>query len=488
MVMLKKRSQLILLFLFFCFSLYGWAAGTGDKVYILPVSGTVEPGMAAYVHRALAEIKKDKDALVLLKMDTFGGRVDAALDIVEAVSSLPGERTFAFVEKRAISAGALIALSAGSIVMKENTLIGDCAPMIQTGEGMKEAGEKMQTVLRAQFRTLARRNGYPQVLAEAMVSKEMEVYRVVQNGEARYMERTAYEELTPEEKAGITDKKTVVSKGLLLTMDDKEAADLGFSKASVKDMESALAALGLAGHQRIDVRESWSETFVRMLQPFLPILMLIGIGAIYAEIKAPGFGIPGITGIVCLGLVFFNQYLVGLASYTELLVLIIGVLLLGVEVFVLPGFGIAGVTGLAVIAMGLILSFQGFVFPDPSMPWEAGLMLKNAGRVMASFAGAFLVSFFLIRFVLPRFSKVVKGPYLSASLEGARADSHEAMTVAAGDTGIALTPLRPSGKIRTTAGKVDAMTQGDFIGPSEKVVVVSVSQNHVIVQKAEERP
>ena len=486
--MLKKRLKILGFCLVFFSCLAGGSGAGGNPVYILPVSGTVDPGMAAYVKRALAEVKKDPDAVVLLKMDTFGGRVDAALDIVEAVSSLPGERTFAFVEKRAISAGALIALSAGCIVMAENTLIGDCAPMIQTGEGMKEAGEKMQTVLRAQFRTLARRNGYPQVLAEAMVSKDMEVYRIKIDDKTRYMDKTDYGELSPEEKEMVSLKKTVVPQGQLLTMHDKEAKALGFSRASVKDLSSALTALGLSGRQQIQIGSSWSEDFVRMLQPFLSVLMLIGIGALYTEIKAPGFGIPGAIGILCLSLVFFNQYLVGLANYTELLVLIIGVLLLGVEVLVLPGFGIAGISGLAVIAAGLILSFQGFVLPDPSLPWEAGLMLKNVGRVMASFLGAFLVSFFLIRFVLPRIATVVKGPYLSASLEGARADSHEAMTVAKGETGISLTPLRPAGKIRIKGRKVDAITRGDFIDPDQAVAVVSVSQNHVIVQKAEEAP
>ena len=464
------------------------AAIPPPRVYILPVQGTVEPGMAAYVRRALSEIETDKSAAVLLKLDTFGGRVDAALKIVEALSDLAPERTFAYVEKRAISAGALIALSAGTLVMKENTLIGDCAPMLQTGEGMKEAGEKMQTVLRAQFRTLARRNGYPEVLAEAMVSKDMEVVRITLDGKERYMDRGDYEEMPAEEKARITGTKTVVAKGELLTMDAAEAEALGFSRTSVTGLSAALFALGLAGREQVDVRESWSERMVRMLQPFLPVLMLIGLGAVYAEIKAPGFGIPGITGIICLGLVFFNQYLVGLASYTEFLVLLVGFLLLGVEIFVLPGFGIAGLTGIAAIAAGLILSFQGFVLPDPAMPWEAGLMLRNAGMVTASMLGALLVSFFLVRFVLPRIFGVVDGPYLSGSLAGARVQSLDAQKVCAGDTGVTLTPLRPSGKIRTEAGKVDAITQGDFIGPDLPVRVVTVRRNHVIVEKMEDRP
>lgn len=459
------------------------AEAPAPKVYILPVAGTVEPGLAAYVRRSLKEIENDKTAIIVFKLDSFGGRVDSAFEIVEAISEVPAERTVAFVEKRAISAGALIALAAGRLVMKENTLIGDCAPIIQTSEGQKEAGEKTQTVLRAQFRTLAKRNNYPEVLAESMVTKEMEVYRITLDDKTRYMDKIAYDDLSEEDKDRISEKKTIVAEGELLTMDDHEAKELGFSSQSVKNLDEALAFLGYQDFEQIKISESWSESLVRMLQPFLPILMLLGIGAIYTEIKAPGFGVPGIVGILCLALVFFNQYLVGLADYTELMIFMIGFLLLGVEVFVLPGFGVAGITGLMVIAVGLILSFQGFVLPDPSLPWEGRLMLKNIGLVMGSFVGAFLFSLFMVRFVLPGVSRVVKGPYLSATLEDSHADSEEAMSVTPGQTGTALTLLRPSGKIRVGPDKVDAITQGDFIESGTPIRVTAVEQNRVIVER-----
>ncbi|MBU3950604.1 MAG: serine protease, partial [Proteobacteria bacterium] len=317
-------------------------AGAGQKpqtIYVIPVTGTVEPGMAAYIKRTLEEIKGEPDSLVVFKLDTFGGRVDSAFEIVETISGVPKERSIAFVEKKAISAGALIALAAGRLVMNKNTLIGDCAPIIQTGEGQKEAGEKTQTVLRAQFRSLAKRNDYPEVLAEAMVSKNMEVYRITLDKKIQYMDKVEYDDLTVAQKKQITRKETIVAAGELLTMDDREAFDLGFSKQSVNNLDQALAFLGYEGYHLIVLEETWSENLVRVLQPFLPVLMLLGIGAVYTEIKAPGFGLPGIFGIVCLGLVFFNQYLVGLAGHTEFLLFLIGSLLLGVEVFVLPGFG-----------------------------------------------------------------------------------------------------------------------------------------------------
>ncbi|PIE62745.1 MAG: serine protease [Desulfobacter postgatei] len=483
----KKLCQVWVAVLFFIFILSAAARTAGPVVHIIPVSGMVEPGMAAYLKRVVSDLEKDEAAILVFAMDTFGGRVDAAFDIVQTISTVPKERTIAYVEKRAISAGALIALSAGTLIMRENTLIGDCAPIVQTSEGHKEAGEKTQTVLRAQFRTLAKRNNYPQVLAESMVSKSMEVYKVTWENRSEYMDKTSWQELSEEEKAKVTRKTTIVSKGELLTMDDKEAADLGFSRQSVTTLDQALEVMGYGSSQKIEVSENWSENFVRWLQPFLPILMILGIGAVYTEIKAPGFGIPGIVGIICLGFVFFNQYLVGLADYTEILVFIIGFLLLGMEMFVLPGFGIAGVSAIIVLAAGLVLSFQNFVLPDPNLPWQGDLMMKNLGLVMGSALGALLVSMSVVRFVLPKLSKIVQGPYLDATLRDSRAEPTEALGISDGDEGISLTTLRPSGKVRIRDRKVDAVTQGDFIGPGTPVRVVQVTAGHVIVETMVEK-
>jgi membrane-bound serine protease (ClpP class) len=461
----------------------GFCAQKRQKVYVIPVSGTVEPGMAAYVKRSLEEIKDEAEAVFVFKMDTFGGRVDAALDIVDTISNMPKGKTIAYVEKRAISAGALIALSSNLLFMKNNTIIGDCAPIINTKEGQQMAGEKIQTVLRAKFRALAKKNNYPVKLAESMVTIDMEVYKVTMDNKTIFMDKKAYDDLTEKQKDKISSKKTVVAKGELLTMDDAEAFDLKFSQKSVENLEEALSYAGYESTDIVTIEQSWSVGIVRFLQPFLPMMMLMGIGALYTEIKAPGFGLPGIAGIVLLGLVFFNQYLAGLADYTELLILIIGVLLLGVEVFVLPGFGVAGIAGLIVIASGLVLSFQGFVLPDPAFPWESALLMQNLTLVIGVFLSAFLISLFLIRFVLPQVSKIVNGPYLNANLKTSRMDTTALLSIQPGDTGIAHTFLRPSGKIIIDNKKIDAMAQGEFIEQGASIIIDKIDQNRVIVKK-----
>ncbi len=468
-------------------SLGGAFSGTfgSQPIHVVPVEGMVEPGMAAFVKRSLAQIPDKEDTVIVLKMDTFGGRVDSALEIVDAITGITKGKTISYVEKRAISAGALISLAGNVLVMKNHTLIGDCAPMFQTNEGQKEAGEKTQTVLRAQFRSLAKRNHYPEILAESMVTKDMAVYEVTLDGETKFMDQTHWNDLTEAQQKKAV-KKTIVDKGELLTMDDTEALNLKFSRASVSDLDQALAILGYDDYELIPLAESWSESLVRMLQPILPLLMLVGIGAIYTEIKAPGFGLPGIIGIVCLALVFFNQHLVGLADYTELLIFLCGCLLLGFEAFVLPGFGIAGISGIIVIAAGLVLSFQDFVIPSPDLPWQKALLMKNLALVFGSFIGAFLVSLFVIRFILPKISLVVKGPYLTATLKDSHADSGEAVQVNPGDTGEALTPFRPAGKMKLNNKRIDAVSRGEFIPKGSRVVVDAVERNKVIVKLKEE--
>ena len=463
------------------------AVPAADKtIHVIPVTGTVEPGMAAFIKRSVDEIlSAEPDALIVFKLDSFGGRVDAALEIVETLLSIPMGQSISYVEKRAISAGALIALAGNVLVMKENTLIGDCAPIIQTSEGQKEMGEKTQTVLRAQFRTLAKKNGYPEVLAESMVTKSMEVYQVTLDEEAVYMDKVRFNDLTEEEKARITKKTTVVAEGELLTMDDVEARNLGFSRASVTDLDQALAQLGYENYTLAYMKETWSESLVRFLQPLLPILMLVGLGALYTEIKAPGFGVFGIIGIVCLGLVFMNQYLVGLADYTELLLLLIGTLLMVVEILVLPGFGVAGVAGILVLAAGLVLSFQGFVVPDPKMPWEGRLLIRNLAMVLGAFLGALVFSLFMLRYVLPGLSRLIKGPYLETTLGEALVGSDESRSVSVGQSGTAVTALRPSGKIKIGTRKIDAITRGEFLDPGTHVTVDALEQNRVLVKAAD---
>ncbi len=454
---------------------------TLPNVYIIPISGDVDPGMAAFLKRALIEIPDTPDTLVVVEMDTFGGRVDSALEMVDTLINVKNAKTIAFVTNKAISAGALISLACNQLVMKNSTTIGDCAPITYSKEGPKMMGEKFQSPLRAKFRTLAKRNGYPAVLAEAMVTADMEVYRVKLDGNLVFMDAQEYQDLEKDQKARITMKKTVVAKGELLTMDDSEAYDLGFSSMSVASLEDMLKQLGVADQTIKRIQVSWSEDLVSLIGKLSPILMLIGLGALYTEIKAPGFGAPGVVGILCLSLVFFNQYLVGLANFTELLIIVIGIVLMGFELFVFPGFGISGIAGIMCITAGLLLSLQDFVIPDPNFPWEKELLINNSLKVLSAALGAFLMALFILRYIFPKLSKTISGPYLDTTLADARLDLPLTTSIQVGQTGTALTLLRPSGKANIDGEVYDVVTQGDFVPKESKIRVVNIKGTKIIV-------
>jgi membrane-bound serine protease (ClpP class) len=457
------------------------AESGGRAVYVIPVSGEVEPAMAAYIERAVRQAGAAADAIIILELDTFGGRVDSALKIVETMTGITGPRTIAFVKNKAISAGALIALSCGSLVMAPHSTLGDCAPISFSQEGAKMLGEKFQSPLRAKFRTLARRNGYPVALAEAMVSAHLEISEVKMADRTLYLNAHELAALPPAERREIISQKVVVAEDELLTMDDAEARQFGFSKLTAAAIPEMLAGLGIKDYRLQRLEPSWSEALARLLSSIAPLLMVLGLAALYAEYKAPGFGLPGLVGLICLGLVLGNQYIVGLADYTELVLILLGLVLLGLEVLVFPGFGVAGVAGFICIGLGLLLSFQDFVAPDPALPWQRDILLGNLTMVLASFTIAFAAGLVFLGYLLPRLGKLLAGPHLAATLAGSHADSHEVGQVKVGEAGTAATFLRPAGKARFGSRAIDVVSEGGFIEKGAKVKILAIKGNRVIV-------
>jgi Membrane-bound serine protease (ClpP class) len=492
---MKNRALFISFFVWLCTFSFAFCKDTVSvpsssaaqrKVVVIPVEGDVDPTMAAFLSRALREAEKYPDPLILLEMDTFGGRVDAAFQIVDTILNVQKGTTIAYVKTKAISAGSLIALSCGRLVMKHNTTIGDCAPIAISGEGAQMLGEKFQSPLRAKFRTLAKKNGFPQILAEALVTPDLQVYKVTFPDTVMYLDSVGIAALSKDQSGKIKEKKTVVQKGQLLTMDDVEAKQLGFSKMSVSSVEEMLSNMHISNFEIIRIKENWSEGLVKFISLIAPFLLMIGFASLYIEYKTPGLIVPGIIGALCLGLVFFGQYMVGLGTYTELLLIILGVVLLGLEIFVLPGLAIAGIVGTACIIIGIILSFQDFVIPSPSMPWQAKEMTGNIGKVIGSFFVAFIGGISFIRFALPSFSKVVKGPYLEASLKSSHADSEAIIGVNEGDEGVVVMPLRPSGRVSIGSRTFDVVTEGGFIEKGAQITVIKISRSKITVSRKKE--
>lgn len=455
-------------------------------VIVIPVSGTVDQGMTAFIKRSLKESSKYPERIIVLELDTYGGEVDAAFQIVDTMVNIRDAQTIAYVKTKAISAGALIALSCQKLVMKSNTTIGDVAPLTNGTDGPKMLGEKFQSPIRAKFRTLAKQNGYPEKLTEAMVTEGLVIYEVQFPDTTLYMDSTEFAELKAETKKKVISKKTVDKGDQLLTMDDTEAKRLGFSRMSVESFDDMISKLGLQKLKVIRMEESWSEAMVRFIGSIAPFLVMIGFAALYMELKSPGFGLPGIIGISCLAIVFLSQFLVGLADYTELIIMLIGVSLLFVEIFVLPGFGIIGIAGIILMIIGIILSFQNFVIPSPELPWQAKELVNNSLKVLGSLIGSFILFALFFRYVFPHLNVVVKGPYLDATLQDAKSVTEDQIKIVAGSKGVAESILRPAGKALFSDELYDVVTEGEFIEKGSAIEVLAIQGNRIVVAKSEE--
>jgi membrane-bound serine protease (ClpP class) len=461
------------------------------KVVVIPVEEEVDHGLYAFLKRATGEALRQKPDVIVYKVNTYGGELHSAFEIVDLLLSVKDAETYVYVEQKAISAGALIALSANRIAMGEGTTIGDCAPIMQGSEGgIVMLGEKIQSPLRAKFRNLAERNGYPSLLSQSMVTSEIGVVEAIPAENAKDMEGAVSPEyFTVREWEGLSDARraryvsheTVVREGELLTLTDREAERHGFSQGSFRDFDAFLK------HNRFEVaREystSWSEDLARAIGKITPLLLLIGFGALYLEFKTPGLSVFGAIGVLCLAVAFGAKYAVGLADHTELLLLLGGFALIAVEIYVLPGTFIAGLLGLGLLLAALTLSLQGFTVPNPDMPWEMESMVANLALTLGMAALALFIPLLAARFLLPRLSGRASVA-LDETLRDARVAAVDALPLRAGERGEARTALRPAGKAAFDGHVYEVTSSGAFVDAGEPVEIVHVRGRDVVVRVA----
>ena len=416
-------------------------------VYVAPIEGVIDLGLAPFVERVLAEAAAAKADAVVLEINTFGGRVDAAVIIRDALLR-SRVRSVAFVNKRAISAGALISLAAETIVMADGGTIGAATPvqMGAPGGGAKPVDEKSVSYMRKEFRATAESRKRPPLVAEAMVDPD-----VVITG--------------------------VIEKGKLLTLTTSEALKLGVADARADSLEAVLAYLKLPGAQVRRPTVNWAEQLVRFFtHPVLSsVLMTIGILGIIVELRTPGFGVPGAVGLASLGLFFWGHWLVRLAGWEEILLVALGLVLLALEIFVIPGFGIAGVVGILALGGGLALSLVG-------VGATGALVLWAVGRVALSLLIAIGVSLVLLRLLphLPYGRSLVLATGLDARAGYASAPETDRKWV--GTRGTAATTLRPAGIAWLQGERVDVVSQGEYIEADVPIEVVRVDGNRIVVR------
>jgi len=410
-------------------------------VYRIDVTGTVENGLAPYIARGIREAEAADAQAVYLNIDTPGGRIDAAESISDAVRAARVP-VYAFVNPRAFSAGALIAISTKAVYMRPGAVMGAATPV--DGEGTR-ASEKLVSAMRAEFRAVAEQRGLDPRVAEAMVD-----------------ERVAIPGLTEE--------------GRLLTLTTGEAIRVGYAKGEVAEEQALLEAVGLPGARVVALEPNWAELVVRFLtNPVVaPLLLSLGLLGLVFEIKTGAFGLGGLLSLASLGLFFGSSFVLGLAGWEEILLLGLGLIALAVEVFVLPGFGVAGILGLVAIAAAIVMSMIG------AAP-TGGDVAQALAVLGASLVITAAVIFAWLRH-LPNSGRF-KGLLLHGSMPQSEGYISAPASELVGQDGVALTDLRPAGTAQIGSERVDVVTEGEYVAQGSAVRVIrSEGYRHVVRQ------
>ncbi len=425
----------------------------GETVYVVPIRGTIEKGLAAFVSRVVDEAEEVGAAAVIFEIDTPGGALDAALTLRDAIL-YSDVNTIAFINPRAISAGALISLATGHIVMVEGGTIGAATAVNMQGE---KASEKIISYFRNEMKATAEKTDRPPELAEAMVDEDVDV-------------------------------PGLAPKGKLLTLTTEEAVAQKVAEYKVaatqeeEKLREVLRFYGLEGAAVIHQSVNWAEQVVRWLtHPYVASLLLsLGFLGLIFEIQSPGWGVGGTIGLICLGFFFGSHLLVELADWSEVLLFLIGALLVVADLFFISGFGVLGIPGIALMFAGIFLSLMG-----RSELWTWGSVGEIAEPLLLSFVVTVVLAVLMLR-SLPRtsaWSWLVLHTEEKAE-EGYRATSGYEDLV--GAKGVAFTPLRPGGTGVFEGRRLSVATEGDFIEKDTPITILEVEGNRIVVRKADE--
>ena len=430
-------------------------------VYRVPIQGTIDLGLPPFIERTIAAAEEEEAAAIIFDIDTFGGRVDAATQIKDAIL---GSKvlTVAFINRRAISAGALISLSCEKIYMTGGGTIGAATAVDMQG---KKASEKVISYMREEMASTAEKRDRNTTIATGMVDEELSFTHLVISGDS----------------VEVTDLEGR-KEGKLITLTTEKALKYKIADGEEETFEEVLSALGISNATIRSAKENWSENFVRFLtNPVVAsLLTTFGFLGILFELQSPGWGIPGTFGAVCLALSLGASYIVRLATMTDFLIIFVGVLLLLVEVLLIPGFGLAGLSGIGILLWGL----YELLLPDVPVGHEIHSMVLT-GFTIGIIGGiiGFILMFKLMtktefwqKLTSPNVQEKEKGYSSSIGLEDLT-----------GEEGITDTDLRPSGWVNVGDQRIFVVTEGSYINKNEKVKILSVDGNRVVVRKINQK-
>jgi len=445
---MRLYFPLFLFFLFFFFPFTSFAQQSGTKVYYFTIDDVIAKPAQRITELAVREAENQQADILFLRLNTFGGELEAAESIRTLLLDAPMP-VFVFIDKNAASAGALISIACDSIYMAQGASIGAASVVNQTGDVMPD---KYQSYMRSMMRATAMATGRDPDIAQAMVDPDIEV-------------------------------KGISEKGKVLTLTTKEAIKLGFCEGEANSREEVMQLAGIEDYYFIEQNPSIIESIILfLLNPLVSgILIMIMIGGIYFELQTPGVGFPLVAALTAAALYFAPHYLHGLAEHWEILLFILGVGLVLLEIFVLPGFGVAGISGIILILTGLVLSMTpNFGFDFSFVPPTT--IIKKIAIVIGFASVGFFISIWLGMKLVNANSRL-GSIALKTELgkETGFISQDLTMNELVGKIGRAVTFLRPAGKVEIEDEVYDAISEFGLIDKDAEIKVIRFENSQLVV-------
>lgn len=420
------------------------------RVMVMEIKNEIDPRMTRYVELALRHAEETKADIVIIEMDTYGGILTDAKDIVDKIMGYK-KPIWVFINSDAASAGALISIACDSIYMSPGASIG--AATVVDGSGEK-APDKYQSYMRSIMRSTAEENKRDPTIAEGMVDEQVEIDSVKKIGQ-------------------------------VITFSTSEAIKYGYCEGKVESIDEILKKNKVTDYEINRFYLSSTDRIIAFfLNPFISGLLILAIiGGIYFEMQAPGIGFAGIAALVALILYLVPYYLNGLAENWEIIAFFIGLVLIALEVFVIPGFGVAGFAGITITVGSLVLiminndafDFE-FVRTNDILVALAAAMGGLLGGVVLLFVGG-------ARLANTKFYKRIALTDTQERTEGYTSNVNK--DVMKGKKGMTQTVLRPSGKVTIEGQLYDAFTRGEYIDKGQAVEVISEAGSSLQVKQLE---
>ena len=428
-----------------------------DAVYRVPIEGTIDLGLPPFIQRMIDKAESENATAIIFDINTFGGRVDAATQIKDAILG-SDITTIAFINRRAISAGALISLSCEKIYMTGGGLIGAATAVDMSG---KKGSEKVISFMREEMASTAEKRGRNKEIARGMVDEELNFSHLVINGDT----------ISVNDIEGRKD-------GKLISLTTEQAIKYGIADGTAESIEALMDTLSYGSFEVKESSENWSESIVRFLtNPVVAsLLTTFGFLGILFELQSPGWGIPGFVGLTCLILSLSVSYIAQLATMSDMIFILTGLSLILLEMLVIPGFGIVGIGGIGFMLYGLYLLLLPEVPVGEEILGQAmdGFLIGLVGAII----GIVLLGKLMIR---SKFWEQLTAPSSQKKDQGF--SNTQGWENLQGQLAITDTDLHPSGWINIDDQRIFVLSEGGFIEKGKNITILSVDGNRVLVRE-----